>query len=374
MRLDDLTSQGAHTLTVCNACRYCEQYCPVFPAVEERTTFACTDLAYLANLCHNCGECLYACQYAPPHEFGINVPRTLAGIRVASYEAYAWPRGLASAFRAHSILTALALVIAFSVIMLRVARLTGSSSRPVDGDFYAVVPHGVMVALFGGAFAFAVIAIAIGVTRFMRDAAGSSALSAAAAAKADDRPSRVRSIGAAWRALRDGATLRHLHGNGADCVSDEEERHPWRRWSHHGVLGGFVLCFASTVVAAVYHTVFGWVAPYAYTSVPVALGTLGGVALLGGCAGLWVLRTRRDASLGDPAQDGPDQAFIALLFIVSFTGLALLVLRESPAMGRLLALHLGGVLALFVTLPYGKFVHGVYRLVALWVYERTRLL
>ena len=65
-------------MTVCNACRYCEQYCPVFPAMEERRTFAKADLALLANLCHNCGECLYACQYAPPHEFGINVPKTLA--------------------------------------------------------------------------------------------------------------------------------------------------------------------------------------------------------------------------------------------------------------------------------------------------------
>ena len=71
-------------MTVCNACRYCEQFCPVFPAMEQRLTFAKADLAYLANLCHNCGECLYACQYAPPHEFGINVPRTLAEIRVAS--------------------------------------------------------------------------------------------------------------------------------------------------------------------------------------------------------------------------------------------------------------------------------------------------
>src|SRR4051812_1097580 len=98
--------KGAHTLTVCNACRYCEQYCPVFPAMEERTTFASADLSYLANLCHNCGECLYACQYAPPHEFGIDVPRTLAEIRMASYEAYVWPRTLAAAFRSHSVLTA----------------------------------------------------------------------------------------------------------------------------------------------------------------------------------------------------------------------------------------------------------------------------
>jgi citrate/tricarballylate utilization protein len=34
-------------------------------------------------------------------------------------------------------------------------------------------------------------------------------------------------------------------------------------------------------------------------------------------------------------------------------------------MGLLLVVHLSAVLALFVTLPYGKFVHGLYRAAAL---------
>ena len=123
-------------------------------------------------------------------------------------------------------------------------------------------------------------------------------------------------------------------------------------------------------MAAIYHSVFGWVAPHAYTSVPVVLGSLGGVALLAGCAGLWTVRAGRDRALGDPAQDGLDRSFLVLLFVTSATGLALLVMRESFLMGRLLAVHLGAVMALFVTLPYGKFVHGFYRLAALWVYER----
>jgi citrate/tricarballylate utilization protein len=84
------------------------------------------------------------------------------------------------------------------------------------------------------------------------------------------------------------------------------------------------------------------------------------------------VRARRDQALGDPAQDGLDRSFLALLFVTSLTGLALLVLRDSVVMGRLLALHLGAVLALFITLPYGKFVHGFYRLAALWVFERQR--
>jgi citrate/tricarballylate utilization protein len=362
MPLDDLIEGGAHTLTVCNACRYCEQYCPVFPAMEERMGFTRVDLSYLANLCHNCGECLYACQYAPPHEFGINVPRTLAEIRVASYEHYAWPAPLAVLFRSHSLLTAAALVAIFSGAMLLLARSAGVPGRPaVAGDFYAVIPHGAMVALFGGVFAFVVLAIAFGIARFVRDAR-------AVGASEDPQPRTP----ATWRAVRDAVTLRHLHGNGADCVSGEEERRPWRRWSHHLVLWGFLLCFASTTVAAAYHSVFGWVAPYAYASLPVVLGSLGGVMLLVGCGGLWALRSRRDSALGDPAQHGLDRSFIALLFVTSATGLALLMLRESWLMGWLLAVHLGAVLALFVTLPYGKFVHGLYRLAALWVYERER--
>jgi len=54
-------------------------------------------------------------------------------------------------------------------------------------------------------------------------------------------------------------------------------------------------------------------------------------------------------------------ASILLLLLTSLTGLLLLVLRATPAMGVLLAIHLGVVLGLFLTLPCGKFVHAVYR-------------
>jgi citrate/tricarballylate utilization protein len=62
---------------------------------------------------------------------------------------------------------------------------------------------------------------------------------------------------------------------------------------------------------------------------------------------------------------GMDVVFTTLLLLTSLTGLLLLCLRATPAMGTLLAVHLGLVLALFITMPYGKFVHAVYRYAAL---------
>jgi citrate/tricarballylate utilization protein len=357
MPADELIRHGQHVMTVCNACRYCEQYCPVFPAMERRLTFATADLAYLANLCHNCGECLYACQYAPPHEFGIDVPRTLAKIRVRSYEEYCWPEVLAAAFRRNNLLTGLGLAAGMIALMLAATLVVngGNLPRPSGaGDFYAVVPHDVMIGLFGGVFLFAIAALSIGARRFWRDMEGAAALS--------------RDVNGLITALRDVLTLHHLHASGEDCTSAEETRAPWRRWLHHCTFYGFLSCFASTSVAALYHTVFGWQAPYAYTSLPVILGTAGGAGLLVGSAGLLTERRRRDPSLADPAQGGMDQSFIALLFLAAFTGLLLLVLRERAVMSVLLIVHLGVVLALFLTLPYGKFVHGIYRTAALVKY------
>jgi citrate/tricarballylate utilization protein len=360
-----LMVEGERVMTVCNACRYCEQYCPVFPAMEQRVTFNSADLVYLANLCHNCGECLYACQYAPPHEFGINVPKTLAEIRLRSYEEYCWPAFMGAAFRRYGVVTALLLAAAFSAVLFGLtlwANPDGFNQAAPAGNFYSVVSHGVMVGLFGAVGLYVVAALAIGLRRFK---------SAFAASKPDRRFGGTGSAASPpWSALRDVLTLRHLHTTGVDCTTNEEARSPWRRWFHHCTFYGFLLCFASTSVAAVYHTVFGWTAPHAYTSLPVVLGATGGVGLLIGPAGLLVLRRRRDPALSAERQQGLDESFVALLLVTSLTGMVLLVLRNQPVMAPLLIVHLGAVLALFLTLPYGKFVHGIYRTAALVKFAR----
>jgi len=363
MHADDPTADGANDplvngeriMRICNACRYCEGYCAVFPAMERRLQFTRSDLNYLANLCHDCGECYYACQYSPPHEFNVNVPKSFAEIRARTYRQYAWPAPLAAMFArnglAVSLVLALMLVLALSAATLVLGKDLVAATPDPAGDFYRFMPHRVMAGVLGGVFLFVALALAMGFIRFWRDMGESLS--------EFTRPDALR------RALGDVLTLKYLDGKGAGCTYPDERRSQARRWFHHLTFYGFALCFAATVVGTIYHYAFGWKAPYGYLSLPVVLGTSGGVGLLIGPAGLLWLKLRSDPQTSDPGQLGMDVAFIALLFATSLSGLALLALRDSSVCGLLLVVHLGVVSALFLTLPYGKAVHGIYRSAAL---------
>ncbi len=352
--LNDPLREGERLLVICNACRYCEGYCAVFPAMERRRVFSDADLKYMANLCHNCSECYYACQYAPPHEYAVNLPRTLAEIRVQSYQQYAWPERLARACQKNWLVAALMLLVGLTAAICGGAALGqggGILISPGAGQFYRIIPHHVMVGSFGVVSLLVLLVLLAGFVRFWRETGeGFRALLHGKALA---------------RGLGDAFTLRYMSSAGAGCTYPNEERSMSRRWFHHLTFYGFVLCFASTSVAAFYSNVLGWAAPYGYLSAPVILGTLGGIGLLIGPAGLLLLKWRRNRETGDPGQSGMDTSFMALLFLVSLTGLLLLALRGTSAMGILLAIHLGAVMALFLTFPYGKFVHGIYRSAAL---------
>ena len=57
-------AEAQRQLDVCNACRYCEGLCAVFPALERRSLFTEGDVLFLANLCHDCRECFDACPFS----------------------------------------------------------------------------------------------------------------------------------------------------------------------------------------------------------------------------------------------------------------------------------------------------------------------
>jgi len=350
MRDAGVMQEADRLMTVCNSCRYCEGLCAVFPAMERRRVFTAGDLDYLANLCHGCGACFIDCQFAPPHEFAVNVPLGLARLRADSYGAHAWPTVMSNSFRQNG--RNVALIAFLGVAVFLTAFVSDGALRVADdrpGAFYAVMPHGLMATLFGVAFSYAVVALALGARNFARAIGGLGDVDA----------------GALAAATKDSGRLRYLDGGGEACHQGETKFPDRRRLFHHLTMYGFLFCFASTGVATLYHFLLGLEAPYQIYDLPVLLGTLGGLGLVIGPVGLYAERLKTAAILQDEKSAGMDTAFLAMLFLVSVSGLALLALRSTPAMALALAIHLGLAFALFVTAPYGKMVHGLYRYMAL---------
>jgi citrate/tricarballylate utilization protein len=335
-------------MTICNACRYCEGHCATMRAMERRLSFTEQDLRYLAALCHNCGSCFHHCQYAPPQEFDVNLPRVLGELRRQIYQRHAWPGAFGGAFVRNGLFTGLVTAISCAVLVVAGVALAGPAAHGAHvgaGAFYRVVPHWVMNAVFGTAFGFALLALAMAVRSFWRDA-GEHPVDA----------------GKLLTATRDVATLRHLDGGGDGCTYPTEAPSMMRRWFHHLTFYGFLLCFTATTAAAVYE-LLGLPSPFPFWSLPVVLGTLGGLGLVVGPIGLLVLKARSDEA--PYPRTGMDLSFLALLLLTSVTGLLLLAFRETSAMGILLLVHLGVVLGVFITMPYGKFVHAAHRYAAL---------
>jgi citrate/tricarballylate utilization protein len=355
MQLANLMSEADRQLTICNACRYCEGFCAVFPALERRRTFAEGDILYLANLCHDCQDCYTACMYAPPHEFDINIPALLSEVRLDTYERYASPRTFGRALRSQKV-AVLGTVVA-SILLLILAALTMSgvqaftSTHRGPGAFYQVIPYAIMWTTFMAVSLYVVVVWIVGTIRFWRDTYS---------------PLRgAFNLGAVVRATGEALTLRYLRGGGAGCDYPGPNGSYSRLVLHSLVSYGFLAAFAATILAAIYQDLFGVLPPFSLLSAPVLFGIVGGIGVAVGSTGLLYLKLRSDPVPSSQRMIVLDYAFLVMLDLVAITGIFLLVLRDSNLMASLLAVHLGSVLGLFLTAPYGKFVHFVYRSMAL---------
>lgn len=349
-----LFAEAERQLTVCNACRYCEGVCPVFPALERRVSFLEQDMVFLANLCHDCRACFEVCPYTPPHELAVNIPVVMAEIRHETYQGYAAPRLLSRAFQRGSVTAALVTIVATVVILALVAifrsdRLIARFSGP--GAFYEVIPWLAMFLPALAVTAYGFLVLGIGLVRFWRDTDGPLA------AKLDPR--------AFAEATADVLLLRQMRGGGPGCTYPDERPTHARAGYHSAVFWGLLLTFLSTTLAAFAQDVLGILPPYAVLSPIVLSGTIGGLLQVVGAAGLIRLKLRASTVPAFATMRSLDFAFLVLIVAVNGTGLALLALRDTPALGLALVIHLGTVAGFFITLPYGKFVHVIYRYAAL---------
>ena len=358
----DLNAELERQLGVCNACRYCEGFCATFGAAQLRAPGGPADFAYLANLCHDCRMCYDACMFTPPHEFAINIPAAMASERARTYERYAVPAAFARALRSTRFGTVAAVAACVAVVFLAVILISGPSALRTallgPGAFYRVLPYVVMVTASLALVLSGFVCVAAGALRFARDIGRG------------ERFVTPRTLGVA---LHQALALTYLKGGGAGCY-DVARRSGRRRAFHALVFWGVMADLVSTTSAAIEQDFLHVLPPYPLWSVPVVLGTAGGIAIAIGAAGLIALKRASDERPTNGRMIALDYAFLGLLEAVALTGLALLVFRSTPAMGSLLALHLGVVAGAFVTAPYGKFVHFVYRSIALVMnaHERGR--
>ncbi len=343
---DNAVDEARRQLEICNACRYCESFCAVFPAVHSRRIFSDGEIKLFADLCHNCRGCYYACQYVEPHEFSLNIPAALAEVRDRGWREHTFPSSLGTTFQ-HSG-TAIAFALTAGIALLTIAIMLFS---PAQGDgFYGVLSHQTLISIFLPAFLFPLAAMSISLKRYWRSIGG-----------------KTIEAGDIKTAMASAATLHNLSGgHGEGCNFEDEDRFSqMRRWLHHVTLYGFLLCFAATSVATLMHYLLDMPAPYSFWSLPKLLGMSGGLLLCAGTSGLALLKLNADKALGAKAAWSGEMGFISLLFLVSFSGLLLYWLRDSAALVPLLAAHLGSVLAFFLLMPYTRMVHGFYRLAAL---------
>lgn len=342
----DAIAEARRQLEVCNACRYCEGFCSVFPAMTRQKAFADGDITHLANLCHNCRGCFYSCQYTPPHEFDLNIPAALGDARQESWSRFAFPSVFGRLFHERGV------AVLAAVLAVTIAAIWLVNTMPLGGGagFYAYMSHNAMIAVFIPAFLFPFFAIAIGLRRYWRETGG-----------------EALAISHIVSAFKDAAALRNLDGGqGQGCNFEKTDRYTnVRRYAHQATMYGFLLCFAATSVATLMHYFFDMPAPYPLFSLPKILGLTGGVLLCLGTAKLAYLKTKADPDLGSSRVWGGEMAFILLLFFVSATGLVLYFVTGTPLVAWMLPLHLASVFTFFLLTPYSKMAHGFYRLAAL---------
>ena len=364
--LDELFTEAERQLNICNSCRYCEGYCAVFPALERRTLLDSGDVTQLANLCHDCRACFHACMYAPPHEFAVDPPRILAAVRLASYDRFLPPVGwLRPGWSRGWPARVAAVVLAGVALLAVVAAAEGLGALWRHGGPYQVIPYPALLVVVLLPTVCSVAVLLRGFALYWREVHGPLRGLA-------DRRALGTALAAAVR-------LRNMRGGGEECYPPADDLSPAgqlpaspspaRRRLHGAVAGGFALCFAATVAAAFEQDILGLRPPYPLLSVPVILGTAGGLSMLAGCAGLIALRRRGGPAsprAGPGARPGvADYGLLLGLGLLALTGLLTLLLRATPAFGLVLVIHLATIVVCFAIAPYTRFVHAGYRYLAL---------
>lgn len=352
--LDLLVAEASRQLDVCNACRYCEGFCAVYPALERRNLLETGDISQLANLCHDCRACFDACMYTEPHEFALNVPKALSAVRVLDYQRYVWPSRVPRVLSGWPGVFAGMVVATVAVVLVALLGVGPAALLATDSTAaspYQVISYPALLGLLLVPAAYSVVVAGVAGRRYWRSV---------------NDPRLPVGAGAVARAVWYAATLKYLRGGGAECYYPERAAPSAVRRRLHGLVAyGFGLCFLSTVAAGVLQDILGSQPPYPVLSVPVLSGTVGGIGLALGSTGLLLLKARADETTSFRAMTVKDYGLLVGLTFLALSGLATLLTRDTAAFGIVYLVHLASIMVTFAAAPYSKLMHLMYRFLAI---------
>ncbi|HEX9052612.1 MAG TPA: quinone-interacting membrane-bound oxidoreductase complex subunit QmoC [Anaeromyxobacter sp.] len=288
-------------------------------------------------LCHQCNDCTVRCPRDAAPGDAMQAIRSLVIERLGSPRPLA--RLVANARTTWPIL--LGVPILFWVLYVRA--VTGLVVPPAPLSYGAVVAKWMIYSVFLPAAAFAVVASFVGARRSWT----------------------------AWGAAgqRRGGLVAGLAGVATDILAHRRfqrcgEARP-RRSGHLVLVLGFLGALLTTTLLGVAMDVLEVRTPLPPGNVIKIIGNVSAVLLVVGLALLVANRVRGSGAGRTRAYDGFFLSLVALV-ILSGVGAELFRMFLPPAAAIAVYLvHLGSILTLFLTFPFSKFAHALYRTLAM---------
>lgn len=345
---EELARRGAASAARCIQCATCSTVCDLatpgsmFP--RRQVLWAQWGLADRLRadasvwLCHQCNDCTVRCpRDAKPGD-------AMAAIRALVVEDLGAPRVMARLVGSAGTTWPILLAVPVIFWALLVQAVNGFAVPRTPLVYADVVPQWMIYAVFLPAGAFALVAGAVGARR-------------AWTAWGEGAP---RS-GSLLRGLLAVAGDVLLHRRFATCGAARP-----RRLGHLLLLWGFLGALVTTTLLGVLIDVAGVRTPLPQLHPVKLLGNLSAILL---AAGVVLLSLHR---AGNAAAAGATRAFdlflVALVTLLVFSGLGAELARlwlPAKAALAVYVLHLGMVLSLFLTFPFSKLAHALYRTLAM---------
>jgi len=327
--------------TICNACRYCEGYCPVWPTLSSMVDVKENDVVYMANLCLDHRDCYYACPYVPEvHEFKINIPEINKQLRYSTYSKL-------NPFAGRKYVYAALLIPLAIMWLLYFPKKYGSLSFYNLVPKYTIIISGILVLVY----MLAVLGYALVKYRNM---IGSM---------------YTPKLNKIFETLLD--LLKHSWFSDMHYPSEKESN--IRIAYHLLIFYGFLLDFVSTLLGMLYEDILHISSPFPIQNPTVITGLAGGIFLIIGTTIALYARIFSYRKQKFVKGTSIDLYLTLTLMIVAVTGILVLVLRLNgmiSSMYLMLLVHYSSIYLLFVLAPLSStFMHAIIRPYSLWIYN-----